>query len=149
MHRKITGDFGENLVLYWLSKYGFECARVDHTGIDLIARNKKTNEVMGISVKSRCRNTGTEGTFVSIKKDNFSKAEIACRAFGCIPYFAIVVDEGEEIKMFILSMEHLLQLFPIRKTTSAWKMTDKYIENYMKDPKIQKVIFKHKTIKWW
>ena len=55
-HAKITGDFGEALVLYWLSKYGFECARVDHTGIDLIARNPHTQELMGISVKSRSRN---------------------------------------------------------------------------------------------
>jgi len=41
-HSKIAGDFGEYLILYWLSKYGFECARVDYTGIDLIARNPKT-----------------------------------------------------------------------------------------------------------
>ena len=31
-HSKITGDFGETLILYWLSKYGFECALVDHSG---------------------------------------------------------------------------------------------------------------------
>jgi hypothetical protein len=37
-HSKITGDFGESIVLYLLSRHGFECARVDHTGIDLIAR---------------------------------------------------------------------------------------------------------------
>ena len=37
-HAKITGDFGEAAVLYYLSSSGFECARVDHTGIDLIAR---------------------------------------------------------------------------------------------------------------
>lgn len=49
-HAKITGDFGETLVLYWLSKYGFECAPVDHTGIDIIARNPHTQEVLGISV---------------------------------------------------------------------------------------------------
>jgi hypothetical protein len=55
-HSKITGDFAESLILYWLSKYGFESAKVDHTGIDLIARNTVTNEVMGISVKSRSRN---------------------------------------------------------------------------------------------
>jgi Holliday junction resolvase-like predicted endonuclease len=57
-HSKITGDFAEAPVLYWLSKYGFECAKVDHTGIDLIARNPNSNELMGISVKSRSRNTG-------------------------------------------------------------------------------------------
>jgi len=45
-HSKITGDFAEALVLYWLSRSGFECARVDHTGIDLIARNPDTNEFM-------------------------------------------------------------------------------------------------------
>jgi hypothetical protein len=32
-HSKITGDFAEALVLYWLSRDAFECARVDHTGI--------------------------------------------------------------------------------------------------------------------
>ena len=35
-HSKITGDLGEALVLYWLSKHGFECARVDHTGNDAV-----------------------------------------------------------------------------------------------------------------
>ena len=50
-HSKITGDFAEGLVLYWLSKHGFECARVDHTGMDLIARNPRNKELMGISVK--------------------------------------------------------------------------------------------------
>ena len=50
-HSKITGNFAESLVLYWLSKYGFECALVDHTGLDVIARNSHTNELMGISVK--------------------------------------------------------------------------------------------------
>ncbi len=32
---------GEPLVLYWLSKYGLECALVDHTGIDIIVRNPR------------------------------------------------------------------------------------------------------------
>ena len=91
-HSKITGDFGEHLVLYWLSKYGFECAPVDHTGIDLIARNPHTNQVMGVSVKSRCRNIGKESTVLNVANDNFKKAELACKAFGCVPYIAIVVD---------------------------------------------------------
>lgn len=67
-HSKITGDFAEALVLYWLSKHGFECARVDHTGIDLIARNPHTAELMGISVKSRSRNPGTERTVLRIDR---------------------------------------------------------------------------------
>ena len=64
-HSKITGDFAERLVLYWLSKHGFECALVDHTGLDIIARNPANKELMGISVKSRSRNAGTENTVLS------------------------------------------------------------------------------------
>ena len=82
-HSKITGDFAESLILYWLSKYGFECANVDHTGIDIIARNSITKELMGISVKSRSRNEGKEGQFLSIPKDNFKKIDNACISFGC------------------------------------------------------------------
>ncbi len=72
-HSKITGDFGEALVLYWLSKHGFECARIDRTGIDLIARNPHTSEVMGISVKGRSRNPGKEDTTVRIAKKIYKK----------------------------------------------------------------------------
>src|SRR5688572_19691385 len=107
-HAKITGDFAEGLVLYWLSKYGFECARIDHTGIDLIARNPHNDEVIGISVKSRCRTTGTEAECVSIPADNFEKAAAACKAFGCVPYFAIVIDAADSIRGFILPMSRLL-----------------------------------------
>src|SRR5437870_3618458 len=101
-HAKITGDFGEAMVLYWLSKYGFECARVDHTGIDIIARNSHTKEIMGISVKSRSRRENTDQEFVSIPNDNFAKTKATCNAFGCVPYFAIVVDAGDTIRAFIL-----------------------------------------------
>ena len=148
-HAKITGDFGETLVLYWLSKYGFECARIDHTGIDIIARNPHTQEVMGISVKSRSRSGGSEEEYVSIPNDNFTKADTACKAFGCVPYIAIVVDAGETIRGFILPMAHLLEIFPKGKTASGWKMTQRYLEQYAADPQIQTFEFRTKTTKWW
>ncbi len=148
-HAKITGDFGETLVLYWLSKYGFECAPVDHTGIDIIARNPHTQEIMGISVKSRSRTEGAEEEYVSIRNDNFIKAEAACTAFGCVPYFAIVVDAGDTIHGFILSMYHLLEIFPKGKTTSGWKMTEQYLKRYEQDPEIKMFEFKTITPKWW
>jgi Holliday junction resolvase-like predicted endonuclease len=148
-HSKITGDFGEALVLYWLSKHGFECASVDHTGIDLIARNPQIKEVMGISVKSRSRSAGNESEFMSIPKDNFEKAKLACDAFGCVPYFAIVIDAGESIKGFILSMSHLLELFPMGRSTFAWKMTPKYLEKYYKDVEIKIFEFQTTTKTWW
>lgn len=148
-HSKVTGDFSENLILYWLSKYGFECALVDHTGIDIIANNPKTNEVMGISVKSRSRNTGTEKEHLSITNDNFPKAENACKAFGCTPYFAIVVDVGNKIYAFITSMSHLLEIHPMRQKTSGWKMTDKWIQKYRDDPDIKMFEFEYDTSTWW
>ena len=148
-HSKITGDFGESLVLYWLSKHGFECASVDHTGIDLIARNPHTKEIMGISVKSRCRNVGHESEFMNIPKDNFEKAELACRAFGCVPYFAIVIDAGNSIKGFILPMAHLLKLFPMGRSVCAWKMNSKHLAEYYQDKKVKLFEFQTETKTWW
>jgi Holliday junction resolvase-like predicted endonuclease len=148
-HSKITGDFCEDMILYWLSKYGFECAKVDHTGIDIIARNPHNKEVMGISVKGRSRNEGAEGTYVSIPNDNFDKAEKACEAFNCVPYFAIVVDEKDKIYAFVLSMKHLLKLFPKGDQVCAWKMNEKHVEEYYKDPKIIIFEFDYKTHNWW
>ena len=148
-HSKITGDFGESLILYWLSKYGFECALVDHTGIDIIARNPHTKEIMGISVKSRCRNRGSEEDSITIRNPNFDKAKKACAAFGCVPYFAIVVDAGNTIRGFILSMEHLLRLFPKGKTASDWKMRKKYLERYYNEPEIKTFVFTTETKRWW
>jgi len=148
-HAKITGDFGETVVLYWLSKYGFECAAVDHTGIDIIARNPHTKEVMGISVKSRSRSEGAEDEYVSIPNDNFDKAKAACAAFGCVPYFAIVVDAGNVIQGFIVPMKRLLAIFPKRKNGSGWKMTERYLKQYKVMPDIKTFEFRTKTTKWW
>jgi Holliday junction resolvase-like predicted endonuclease len=148
-HAKITGDFGETVVLYWLSKYGFECAPVDHTGIDIIARNPHTQEVMGISVKSRSRTEGSEEEYVTIPNDNFDKANAACKAFGCVPYFAVVVDAADSIRGFILPMEHLLTLFPKCKTAVGWKMSKRYLAQYAVDPEIKSFEYKTKTTRWW
>ncbi len=148
-HAKITGNFGEALVLYWLSKYGFECALVDHTGIDIIARNPHTQELMGISVKSRSRKEGTEGTYVAIPSENFEKADEACTAFGCVPYFAVVVDEGDMIRAFILSMSHLLECYGQGAAKAGWKMSDKHLQRYAEDPSIMRFEFKTQTGRWW
>lgn len=148
-HSKITGDFAEYSVLYWLSKHGFECARVDHTGIDIIAKNPITKELMGISVKSRSRNTGKEGQYVSIPNGDFTKAKRSCKVFGCIPYFVIQVDQGDTIWVFVLSTAHLLDLYPKGETKSGWKMTEKHLAEYVRDPEIVIIEIKHKILRWW
>jgi len=111
-HSKITGDFGEALILYWLSKHGFECARVDHTGIDIIATVPKSEERWGISVKCRSRAAGTENEYLGVPAADFAKAQKACKAFGCVPYFGVVVDMGSKVLAFILSMKHFRAIAP-------------------------------------
>jgi len=148
-HSKITGDFAEGLVLYWLSKHGFETARVDHTGIDLIAKNSVTNELMGISVKSRSRSPGTEKEYIGIENKNFAKVDTACAAFGCVPYFAILADTKDGIEVFILSKKTFLKISPMRQTISMWKMGDQNIKDYKKNKDIISFEFSHKTNNWW
>jgi Holliday junction resolvase len=148
-HAKITGDFGEALVLYLLSKTGFECARVDHTGIDLIARRPDSREVMGVSVKSRSRSEGAEGTSINIQKDDIEKAARACKAFGCKPYFAIVVDEKGLIRVFILSAKQLLRLRPGGAKVSSWAMSDKELQRYRDNKNVMWVEMGMHEGRWW
>lgn len=148
-HSKMTGDFAEHLVLYWLSKHGFECARVDHTGIDLIARNPHTDEVMGISVKSRSRNPGTETTSISIHDSDIQKALKACTTFQCRAYFAIMADIKNKIVVFILSAQKLRKIFPNSKDVYAWRMTEKCLEQYYADSEIRVFELRTRTHSWW
>lgn len=148
-HSKIAGDFGEALVLYWLSKYGFECALVDHTGIDIIAKNPHTGEIMGISVKTRSRAEGTDAEGVYIQNGDFKKVEEACKAFGCVPYFSIIVDAGDAIRVYVLSMEHLLEICPMGKLVCNWKMRDKDLSRYEQDQEIKSFMFSSQMGRWW
>jgi hypothetical protein len=87
-HSKIAGDFGEAVLLYWLSRSGFECARVDHTGIDLIARRPDSSQVLGISVKSHTRLPGRESATLNIERTAITKASTACdRILGVLSRF--------------------------------------------------------------
>ena len=147
-HSKITGDFAEGLVLYWLSKHGFESARVDHTGLDLIARNPHTNELMGISVKARSRNVGTENTVLSVDRDNIEKLNAACKAFGCVPYFAFVVDAGSAIHCFIVTLQYVVTASGERKKLQ-WSMRPRDLERYQSDKQVIMFNFQSKTVRWW
>lgn len=131
-HSKITGNFGEALILYWLSKRGFECADVDHTGIDLIARRPSSEEVLGISVKCRSRNEGTEETGVNLLHKDDEKVEAACRAFQCVPYIAVVVDQGDNVRGYLTSLRHLRTEYPGQQ----WRMSSSMIQRYRTDPNI-------------
>ena len=143
-HSKITGDFGEALVLYWLSKRGFECARVDHTGIDLIARRPKSDEVLGISVKSRSRNEGKETEGINLLRVNDQKIESACKAFHCAPYVAIVADLGSSVCMFLLPLHYARKLAP----GGSWGMSPQKVLSYKADDRIESFELESKHGDW-
>ncbi len=148
-HSKIAGNFGEALLLYWLSKHGFECATLDHTGIDLIAHNPHRNERMGISVKSRTRSSQTKEEAINIANDQFEKVERACKAFGCVPYFGLVADAPDIIRVFVLSMAHLREHFSCGARVFSWKMTEKALSQCDADPEIQVFTLQSKMHRWW
>jgi hypothetical protein len=108
-----------------------------------------TNEVMGISVKSRSKNEGREGDYINIPNDQFVKIQTACDAFNCVPYFAIVSDEKNVVHIFIISMKHLLELFPKGNRVRAWTMSEKSLEKYAADKEIMSFAFEYKSVNWW
>jgi Holliday junction resolvase-like predicted endonuclease len=132
-HSKITGNFGEALILYWLSKRGFECAHVDHTGIDLIARRPFSDEVLGISVKCRSRSESSDESGVNLLSKNDEKIEAACRAFRCIPYVAVVVDQGNTVRGYVTTLQHARTHYP----GQSWRMKQTVVQKYEMDPLIE------------
>jgi Holliday junction resolvase-like predicted endonuclease len=132
-HSKITGNFGEALILYWLSKRGFECANVDHTGIDLIARRPASEEVLGISVKCRSRTEARDEAGVNLLHANDNKIERACHAFGCVPYVAVVVDQGNTVRGYLTTLQHARDQYP----GQSWRMSPAMIKLYENDPRVE------------
>lgn len=122
--------------------------RVDHTGIDLIARNPHTNEILGISVTSRRCNPGREQAHVRIPSDDVVKVEAACAAFGCVPYFAIVIDVADTIRVFLLTMEHLHRLC-LTETGASCRMAAKHVAQYIDDPNIKTCKLRTSIARWW
>jgi hypothetical protein len=147
-HAKITGDFGEVAVLYYLSSTGFECARVDHTGIDLIARSSRLPRPFGISVKARSRSPGTEHTPLNLYKKDFPKLEAACKAFGCIPYVGLVFDSSDYLRVYVLPLAHLRKLVPGGAKVTAWPMSPLKIADYAKDPAIMSIEWQRIASRW-
>jgi|GEM_PF-7128058 len=104
-HSQITGEFGEHLVLYWLSKNGFESVHAQYVGIDIIAsRNGKR---LGVSVKSRSRKEGKLDYSLTMGKPTelIKKVKETCLHFACELYFAFVIDQMDSIKVVITPLE--------------------------------------------
>ena len=145
-HQKIIGNFGEALLCNWLSRSGFEVTIVDHTGIDVLAYNTRTEQRLGISVKSRTRVKGTEDESVNIfsyqkGKNDRQKALDACKAFAAEPWIAIYVESSNSADLYLLSLEHYDQEYRGKKKRAidTWKMGPKYREKYQADPKVHNI----------
>jgi hypothetical protein len=98
-------------------------------------------------VKSRSRDLTDES--ITLKAESFEKAQAACNTFGCVPYFAIVADVRDMIRVFVMRMEHLLQVCPLRERGAYWKITQGYLDKHYADPEIMIFEFKNNTHRWW
>ena len=150
-HSKITGDFGESLILYFLSKSGFEVLFVDYCGIDLIAFNKKSKKRIGISVKSRSKKVETKDKGLLVIGKNFQKIMNACKYFDSMPYISFVIDvPGEDsngnIYLYLMSLETLLKYYPAfgKNKSFTFSMSLENIKKYEIDKDISKLKFKYK-----
>lgn len=92
---KQFGDFGEGLVTYTLIRKGFEVAKVDHVGADLIAEHEGRR--YAISVKSRMYRSGSvETKGVLLKQDDIDKLDFFSAQFGMISLFAHVCSIADD-----------------------------------------------------
>ena len=133
-HNKISGDFGEHFVCYWLSKRNFQPVIIDYTGIDIIAYNNDLRARWGISVKTRTRiKEKNQKEAIYIFPKEFPLILQACEFFDAKPYFGIVSD-GEiqnQICIHIISFEEMKRInnYEEGKILSI-KLTEKYIKQY-------------------
>ena len=152
-HSKIIGNFGEQLIGNWLSRSGFEVALVDHTGIDIIAFNKKWNKRIGITVKSRTRTEGKENDDVFVFRESKSERQKlleACDAFACDPWIGVYVETSKFADIYLLSLEHYdkkYRLDPMNKTES-WKMSEKNQREYEKDSDLKHIKIEFSLNNW-
>jgi hypothetical protein len=150
-HSKIMGDFGEHLVCNWLSRSGFEVSIVDHTGIDIIAYNKALKRRLGISVKSRTRDSGKETESVTVFQTPRDREHLlaACEAFGCDAWLAIYVESEETGDLFLTSLENYERKYRAGKAVQSWRMTLAQTRKYDADAEVRHIHIDFEEFNWW
>jgi len=156
-HQKIVGNFGEYLMMYWLSKHGYECAHIDHVGIDIVAAHPDGNERLGISVKSRDvqrpEAVGEDIVIAGRREEKLAKVNSACEAFACEAYLAVVLDQDTEqhekkIFGFMTSFEHFLAMHSPNTKGLSWKWKEQALESYRRDNKVKMFECNYQNIRW-
>ena len=133
-HSKISGDFGEHFVCYWLSKRNFQPVIIDYTGIDIVAFNNNLHERWGISVKTRTRTKDkNQQEAINISLRELPLILQACKFFDAKPFFGIVSDAEiqNQIYIHIISFEEMKRINNYEEGKNLYiKLTEKYIEQY-------------------
>jgi hypothetical protein len=145
----VSRDFAEASVRYWLSKYGFKCATVERDGIDFLAKNLKTNKLLGISVKSIIQAKLSADEQIAIPLAEISKARSTCSTFNCIPYFAFQVYQEQQTFLFLVSIEHFFAIQPKDNRDVRFVLTEQAIDQYVADPEILSIETNHKIWRWF
>jgi len=134
---KRIGDFGEGLVTYALIRKGFEVARVDDVGADLIAT--RHGQRFAISVKARLfRPESKESHVTVIESDHVQKLRIFAERFGMVALLAQVIclaDQGI-IHLFVFQAEELDEVLPTVKNGHSVRFGSRHIEALSSHPAV-------------
>ncbi len=154
-HSKLIGEFGEAFLSNWLSHSRFEVTIVDHTGLDIIAYHQKTKRRLGITVKSRTRDSGKEAVSVNIlsnQKDSTDRAKLlaACEAFACEAWLAVYVESSESADLYLTSLKHYDEKYRPSKPRAidTWNMGNKEKSAYAADPNVWHIHVAFSVTNW-
>ena len=152
-HSEILGKFGEYVVCNWLSRSGFEVCVVNHTGLDIIAYNPKSKWRLGVTVKSRTRESGKESESVNVffrRRKDRRKLQSACKSFDCEPWLAIYVECGKIADMYLTSLACYDSKYKNKKAKAidAWSMTKRPTMAYASDPNVAHIHFEFDDGNW-
>ena len=74
---------------------------------------------------------------LNIEVAAIKKVTDACKAFGCVPYFAIVADQNGRITAILISLKELLKLYPKANKIIAFGLSDNQVRKYKANKKIE------------
>jgi hypothetical protein len=81
----------------------------------------------------RSRAEARDEAGVNLLHVNDEKIEGACRAFGCVPYVAVVVDQGDTVRGYLTTLSHVRTEYP----GQSWRMSSAMTKRYESDPLVE------------
>ena len=140
--------FAEATLTYWFSKHGYKCARVERDGIDLLAKELKTNRLLGISLRCVGQADTSANLQIMIPVEDLNRARSACLSFSATPYFAFHISEEKAFWLFIISQEHLIDISKGTETGIECGFASKDMDRYLIDPQVVSIEMNHVVWTW-